>query len=380
MVIDELYDRLRRFPDVEAPNLFAVDGADRLLLDEAAPALESAAPGTIVVVDDQYGALTLGAAVRFGAERIRVHQDSVVAERALAANAEREDLTDRYRSCGLDADLLAGARVVLLRLPRSLSALTEIAEIVARHADPEVVVFAGGRDKHISLAMNDVLAASFAEVRASRGRQKSRVLTARRATPGPASYPVRERLDELGLTVVTHGAAFAGPRLDIGTRFLLDFFPRLDFPRNDTDEQIAVDLGCGTGILAAMLARQLPDVRLIATDHSAAAVASAAETAAANGLADRIDTLRDDAASSIAAGSVDLVVCNPPFHIGAAVHTGAAHKMFDAAARILRPGGQMWTVYNRHLDYRPALSGIVGSTRVEGRNRKFTVTRSVRSR
>ncbi|UZF46263.1 class I SAM-dependent methyltransferase [Rhodococcus rhodochrous] len=375
MLIDELYDRLRRFSDVEAPNLFAVDGADRLLLDEAASALESAAPGTVVVVDDQYGALTLGAAVRFGAERIRVHQDSVVAERALAANAEREGFTDRYRSCGLDADLLAGTRVVLLRLPRSLSALTEIAETVARHADPEVVVFAGGRDKHIGLAMNDVLAASFAEVRASRGRQKSRVLTARGATPGPASYPVRERLDELDLTVVAHGAAFAGPRLDIGTRFLLEHFPNLD-----ADARLAVDLGCGTGILAAMLARQLPAVRVIATDQSAAAVASAAETAAANGLADRIDTLRDDAASSVAAGSVDLVVCNPPFHIGAAVHTGAARKMFDAAARILRPGGQMWTVYNRHLDYRPALAGIVGPTRVEGRNRKFTVTRSVRSR
>ncbi|WP_443209503.1 class I SAM-dependent methyltransferase [Rhodococcus rhodochrous] len=375
MLIDELYDRLRRFPDVEAPNLFAVNGANRLLLDEAASALESAAPGTFVVVDDQYGALTLGAAVRFGAERIRVHQDSVVAERALAANAEREGFTDRYRSCGLDADLLAGTRVVLLRLPRSLSALTEIAETVARHADPEVVVFAGGRDKHIGLAMNDVLAASFAEVRASRGRQKSRVLTARGATPGPASYPVRERLDELDLTVVAHGAAFAGPRLDIGTRFLLEHFPNLD-----ADARLAVDLGCGTGILAAMLARQLPAVRVIATDQSAAAVASAAETAAANGLADRIDTLRDDAASSVAAGSVDLVVCNPPFHIGAAVHTGAARKMFDAAARILRPGGQMWTVYNRHLDYRPALAGIVGPTRVEGRNRKFTVTRSVRSR
>ena len=77
MLIDELYDRLRRFPDVEAPNLFAVDGADRLLLDEAAPALESAAPGTVVVVDDQYGALTLGAAVRFGQRHARSANDAV---------------------------------------------------------------------------------------------------------------------------------------------------------------------------------------------------------------------------------------------------------------------------------------------------------------
>lgn len=375
MLIDELYDRLRRFPDVEAPNLFAVDGADRLLLDEAATALESAAPGTVVVLDDQYGALTLGAAVRFGTENIRVHQDSIVAERALAANADREGLTDRYRSADLGAELLTGARVVLMRLPRSLTALAEIAEAIARFADPAVTVFAGGRDKHITLAMNEVLGRSFSDVRASRGRQKSRVLTARGATPGPLTYPVRDTLTELDLVVVAHGAAFAGPRLDIGTRFLIDHLKRVD-----PDVRVAVDLGCGTGILAALLARHRPDARVIATDQSAAAVASAAATAAANGVGDRVETLRDDVAGAIADGSVDVVVCNPPFHIGAAVHTGAALKMFDAAARILRPGGQMWTVYNSHLNYRPALSRVVGDTRVEGRNRKFTVTRSVRRR
>lgn len=375
MLIDELYDRLRRFPDVEAPNLFAVDGADRLLLDEAATALESAAPGTVVVLDDQYGALTLGAAVRFGTENIRVHQDSIVAERALAANADREGLTDRYRSADLGAELLTGARVVLMRLPRSLTALAEIAEAIARFADPAVTVFAGGRDKHITLAMNEVLGRSFSDVRASRGRQKSRVLTARGATPGPLTYPVRDTLTELDLVVVAHGAAFAGPRLDIGTRFLIDHLKRVD-----PDVRVAVDLGCGTGILAVLLARHRPDARVIATDQSAAAVASAAATAAANGVGDRVETLRDDVAGAIADGSVDVVVCNPPFHIGAAVHTGAALKMFDAAARILRPGGQMWTVYNSHLNYRPALSRVVGDTRVEGRNRKFTVTRSVRRR
>lgn len=375
MLIDELYDRLRRFPDVEAPNLFAVDGADRLLLDEAATALESAAPGTVVVLDDQYGALTLGAAVRFGTENIRVHQDSIVAERALAANADREGLTDRYRAADLGAELLTGARVVLMRLPRSLTALAEIAEAIARFADPSVTVFAGGRDKHITLAMNEVLGRSFSDVRASRGRQKSRVLTARGAIPGPLTYPVRDTLTELDLVVVAHGAAFAGPRLDIGTRFLIDHLKRVD-----PDVRVAVDLGCGTGILAALLARHRPDARVIATDQSAAAVASAAATAAANGVGDRVETLRDDVAGAIADGSVDVVVCNPPFHIGAAVHTGAALKMFDAAARILRPGGQMWTVYNSHLNYRPALSRVVGDTRVEGRNRKFTVTRSVRRR
>ncbi|MEE2031899.1 class I SAM-dependent methyltransferase [Rhodococcus chondri] len=375
MIISELFDRLRRFPDVEAPNLFAVDAADRLILDEADAALAAAPAGTVVVIDDDYGALTLGVAVRHGATALRVHQDSLVSERALAANAEREDLTGRYTTHGLGADLLAGARVVLLRLPRSLSALTEIAETIARYADPDVTVFAGGRDKHITVAMNDVLGISFDEVRASRGRQKSRVLTARVPTPGEPTYPVSEHLADLDLDVVAHGSAFAGPRLDIGTRFLVDFLPR-----TRDDATVAVDLGCGTGILAVLLARQRPGVRVIATDHSAAAVASTAATAAANGVADRVEVLRDDVAESLPDASVDLVVCNPPFHLGAAVHAGAAVKMFDAAARILRDGGELWTVYNRHLNYRVALRRIVGPTEVMGRNPKFVVTRSVRTR
>lgn len=370
-----LFDRLRRFPDVEAPNLFAVDAADRLILDEADAALAAAPPGTIAVVDDHYGALTLGAVARHDARGVRVHQDSLVSERALAANADRERLRDRYTTHGLDAALLADARVVLLRLPRSLAALAEIAEAVARHAAPEVTVYAGGRDKHLTPAMNDVLARSFGEVRASRGRQKSRVLLARGPVPGEPTYPVRETLADLELTVVAHGAAFAGARLDIGTRYLLDFLRQ-----TRRDLEVAVDLGCGTGILAAQLARLRPAARVIATDDSAAAVASAAATAAANGLADRIEVVRDDVAGSLPEASVDVVVCNPPFHIGAAVHTGAAEKMFAAAARVLRDGGELWTVYNSHLGYHSALRELVGPTTVSGRNRKFTVTRSVRTR
>ena len=144
--------------------------------------------------------------------------------------------------------------------------------------------------------------------------------------------------------------------------------------------RLAVDLGCGTGILAVSLARQNPDLRVVATDQSAAAIASAAATAAANGVADRVEVLRDDAASTLPDDSVDLVVCNPPFHVGAAVHSGAAEKMFDAAARILRDGGELWTVYNSHLNYRGTLRRVVGRTDMAGRNRKFTVTRSVRTR
>ena len=88
--------------------------------------------------------------------------------------------------------------------------------------------------------------------------------------------------------------------------------------------------------------------------------------------------LRDDAAGSVPDGSVDLVVCNPPFHLGAAVVTSAADRLFAAAARVLRPGGELWTVYNSALRHKPALSRLVGPTRVVDSTPKFTVTVSTR--
>jgi 16S rRNA (guanine1207-N2)-methyltransferase len=329
-----LLERLERAPDVDAPDLVAVDATDRLLLDTAAE-LVPAAPDAVAVVDDSYGALTLGATV-LGATGVRVHQDSLVGERALARNADRTALAGVYRSLPLGAELTAGSRVVLVKAPKSLDALREIAEVIAAGADDDVTVLVGGRVKHMTLAMNDVLRDSFREVSAGLARQKSRVLIARGPESVPSSFPRRETHADLGLTVCAHGAAFAGTRVDIGTRALLAVLDRAV-----PDAATALDLGCGTGVLAAALARARPDLSVTAVDQSAAAVASARATLAVGGLDRRVSVVRDDAADSLPDGGVDLVVCNPPFHQGTAVVTALADRLVTAAARVLRPGGEL---------------------------------------
>jgi len=369
----ELFHLLRRAPDVEAPDLVAVDATDRLLLDEAADLLSTCRPGEVAVVDDNYGALTLGAAALHKVTDVRVHQDLLVGELALARNAERTGLTGGYRQLPLSAELVDGARVVLVQAPKGLEALREIAEVVAASAAPDVTLLVGGRVKHMTHAMNDVLSASFTDVSATLARQKSRVLVARGPRAGTTSFPRRQEHADLGLTVCAHGAAFAGTKIDIGTRALLGSLDRMA-PSAAT----ALDLGCGTGVLAVLLARARPELAVLAVDQSAAAVASATSTAAANGVGDRIRVVRDDAAASLPDGSVDLVVCNPPFHLGAAVVTTAADRLFAAAGRVLRPGGELWTVYNSALRHKPTLTRLVGPTHVVDRTPKFTVTMSTR--
>lgn len=361
------WDDLRRWPDVEAANLQAWDASDRLILDEAGALPDGA--DDVAVIGDRHGALTLGV-LAAGASRVRVHQDGILGERALIANAKRRGV-DGFEHHPLDASLVSGARFVLLQLPRSLDELAEIAQLVAAHAHPEVRVVAGGRVKHMSRTMNDVLAQSFWEVTASLARQKSRVLHASQpAKDAASSWPHEQRHDDAGLTLVAHGGVFAGTGIDIGTRLLLDHIPDM------RQAQRAVDLASGSGVVAAALALARPDLDVLATDQSAAAVASTRATAVANGVGDRVEVVRADGLETLDTASAQLIVLNPPFHVGAAVHTGLAERLFADAARVLEPGGELWAVWNSPLNYRPILDKLIGSTKQVQRTSKFTVTSS----
>jgi 16S rRNA (guanine1207-N2)-methyltransferase len=374
-------DQFRRDPGATEPDLVTIDGTDRFILDEAPHVHGDAVrqPGEVAVVDDRNGVLTLGLLAVHGAADVRVVQDSLVAERALEANAGTFGRRGFHHPATLEA-AFRDVRLVLLRLSKSNDRLDEIARAVARYAAPDVVLLCGGQTKFMSLSQNDVLRRSFGEVVASRGRGKSRLLIAQdplRAAANRAAitapWPRSVHVDELGMTIVAHGGVFAGTSLDMGTRVLLDVMD--DAVPN---ARTAVDLGSGNGVIATAIARHRPALRVIATDSSAVAVASTRATADANGVGDRVRVVRSDAGDELDEGTAQLVLCNPPFHEGTMVSTDAAEAMFRNAATILQCGGELWCVWNSHLRYRPVLERLVGETRQIVRTPKFTVTASRR--
>jgi 16S rRNA (guanine1207-N2)-methyltransferase len=335
----------RTFPPVS-------DASDRLLLDEAAPILA----GTVVVVDAPEVAMRLRGEVA----ELRVFLDSARQQRQFVGREFDRSLEDT----------LAGADVVLLRLPKALNRLDDLAAQIARHAKPSVQVLGTGRLKYMALSMNDVLGRSFGSVRASLARQKSRVLFASLPRSVPPPTPTHNHLADFRLEIVAWGGVFAGATLDIGTRAMLATYDTL--PWFDT----AIDFGCGTGILAAELKRNRPSARVIASDDSRIAIESARDTFAANGL--DIEIAHEVLLSGQPDNSADLVVLNPPFHDGGPVAKHLAEEMIILAARKLKPGGELRTVWNSHLGYGATLKREVGPTRQIGRTAKFTVTASVR--
>ena len=336
-----------------------LDPVDRLLLDE----LGEVPAGRVAVLGDDTGALAT-ALVEHAGERVVAHCDSLVAERrvarALVGAAVGGEAVPTL------AEALTDAALVVLRLPKSLDALDEIARTATLLGTADVRVVAGGRVKHMTPSMNDVLGASFERVHASLGRQKSRVLHAAGPRAVEQVWPKHRRHADLDLTVHAFGAAFAGTRIDAGTRLLLGQLDGLA----DTDGTV-VDLGCGTGVLASVLARRFDDV--VAIDVSAAAVASARLTTAG-----AVDVRRGDGLTSLADASVATIVSNPPFHVGTAKDSTPTLAMIADAARVLVPGGELVLVYNSHLPYLPRLREV-GPTEILARDRSYLVTRTVRA-
>lgn len=286
----------------------------------------------------------------------------------------------------LDGTTLAGVDLVWLRLPQALGALDEYAGLVASHASESVRLIGAAREKHLNRTMNVTLSKHFNSVAGSLGQQKSRALLAsgpradntdarsssRMAEFSEAelSWPKHRSLEVGGheIELYWHGATFAAGRIDAGTQLLVEHLDRV------ADADRYLDFGTGSGVLAALLALGHPDASVDAVDTSQAAVRAARLTAA--GTQVRVHWASDLAGWS--ANSFDVIVCNPPFHRGAAKDSDPAFRIFEEAARTLSSGGEFWCVFNSHLPWRRHLTRLIGQTTLIAQNRHYTLTRSQR--
>jgi SAM-dependent methyltransferase len=97
----------------------------------------------------------------------------------------------------------------------------------------------------------------------------------------------------------------------------------------------ALEIGSGSGAMAAQLLRKFPDLRLIATDYDNHMVGRAQRTLAQFGT--RATTQRVDAAAlPFADASFDVVLSFAMLH-----HVGNWRRAVAEAIRVLRPGGRL---------------------------------------
>lgn len=356
-----------------------VDAADAYLLRH----LEDAEPfGEVVVLGDREGALLAELAERAGPTRLTLITDSFTAlEKARAKLGD-----DRVRLLSTRDEPPERIDVLLVRVPKSLALLEDQLHRLGPRLHERSLVVGTGKVTEIHTSTLELFERLVGPTRTSLAQRKARLIFSepevrreRPENPWPLSYPlpVDNSLGAVsGLRVANHAGIFCAERLDIGTRLFLQHLPTT---RGEVD---VVDLGCGNGVLGLAAALGNPRARLTLLDESFQAVASARETFAANLPAERVRATRfevGDALDPLPDASIDLVLNNPPFHSHRASTDETAWHMFTGARRVLRPGGELWIVGNRHLGYHGKLRRVFGNCDTVAGDPKFVVLRAVRS-
>jgi len=144
-------------------------------------------------------------------------------------------------------------------------------------------------------------------------------------------------------------------------REYVDLVSTAPLPAALASSSVAFDIGTGTGVLAAVLARRGIE-RVIATDVQPRALACARENLERLGLSQRVEVAQADL---FPAGRAALVVCNPPW-IPARPSSAMEAGVYDPDGQMLRgfisglsahlsPGGEGWLILSdlaEHLGLR----------------------------
>ena len=181
---------------------------------------------------------------------------------------------------------------------------------------------------------------------------------------------------EAGGRIHPHFGVFAPIR-----REYVDLVATTPLPSVSTSTCVAFDIGTGTGVLAAVLARRGIE-RVVATDLDPRALACARENVRRLGLSERIDVVQADLFPE---GRAALVICNPPW-IPARPSSPIENGIYDPESRMLRgflaklpahlePGGEGWLILSdlaEHLGLRTRASLLeefeAARLRILGRN------------
>jgi release factor glutamine methyltransferase len=95
-----------------------------------------------------------------------------------------------------------------------------------------------------------------------------------------------------------------------------------------------LDLGTGSGAIAVTLACERPDVRIVASDTSAAALDIARVNARKHGCAGRIELLRGSWYQAVPGRRFDLVVANPPYVAAGDAHLAEGDLRFEPGSAL----------------------------------------------
>lgn len=351
---------IKRYPFKKNDLLQGYDSADELCLEHMSTL--DLTGKKILIINDHFGALACGLMNYYPT----VYTDSFVSMKGIEENSKGKieaihnfkDFSDQYD-------------YVLIQLPKNMSYFEDILATLTHHLHKESLIICTGMVKHMAPTSFDLLQKYIGPTTTSLAKKKARLIfTPFQKEEVTSPYPIKLKIEHFEKPFTNHSNLFSREKLDIGTRFFLEHIPTGPF-------ETILDLGCANGIIGIKAKQLNPKAEIIFADESSMAVASAEENFFQY-FPQGASFVWNNCYENRPKGSVDLVLCNPPFHQGNTIGDFIAWQMFQDSFDCLRSGGTLRVIGNSHLGYQLKLKKIFGNSKLVATNAKFVICEAIK--
>ncbi|MFY3327486.1 methyltransferase [Vibrio fluvialis] len=370
-----LHDRtltLHRYPKRSNETLQAWDAGDEYLINHVHD-LNLPAGSRILILNDNFGALSCWFAQH---HQVTMMSDSFIAHQATLSNLEQNHCTAVTLLSTFDA-IPNDIDMVLLQIPRNNRHLIwQLSQLRAALVE-DCPVVAVNKAKEIHSSTLKLFEKHLGQTTTSLAWKKHRLVFSQ-----PNSQPVidvspdtRWQVEGSNIELNNLPNVYSGESLDQGARFLLPHLPRYENLKH------FLDLGCGNGVLSVRMGQLNPQAAITCVDESFMAVESARQNLVANlGNERKIECIANNCLDGFETATTELVVCNPPFHQQQAITDHIAWQMFCDSKHVLRKGGKLLVIGNRHLGYDVKLARLFGRSQVKtvASNKKFVILQAIK--
>lgn len=365
---------LDRFPTGQVNrSLQAWDAADEYLLNYLEQEQIASSPKKVLIFNDSFGALSCNLLQH----QLYCVNDSFLSHQGIAHNIEQNGLSSDNTSLLTSLeDLPTDIDIVLFKIPKSKALLCYQLSQIKQQLDKNVIFIAADRAKEIHSSTLKLFENYLGSTKTSLAVKKARLVfsefdndNALSAT-SISSWP----LENTAYTLHNHANVYAREKLDIGARYFMQNLPVVK-----ADTQV-IDLGCGNGVIGLEVLSKQPDAHVHFIDESYMAIESAKLNIQENlpSVVEQCHFQLNDCLTSVEGGSVDLVLCNPPFHQQTATTDHIAWQMFKDSHRVLKKGGELRIIGNRQLAYHIKLKRIFGNEKLIASNDKFVTISAIK--
>ncbi|MEY8212975.1 MAG: methyltransferase [Colwellia sp.] len=378
---------LSRFPASQVNrSLQAWDSADEYLINHVNELGLINTKTKVAIFNDAFGALATNFC-HSGTENPEVIciNDSYISSQGISYNIEQNSLDDSNIEQLNSLDSLPNdIDIILYKIPKSKALLIEQLIQIKKSVSDNCIFIAADRAKEIHSSTLKVFEKHLGTTKTSLAVKKARLIFCQfdnkqvHQSPFPTIWSLAHKSSNDSpsreLIISNHANVYAREKLDIGARYFIENLPKV------AANSKVIDLGCGNGVIGLSVLANQADAHVQFIDESTMAIASAKQNIMTNlpELIEQCEFTLNDSLTDIEGGSVDLILCNPPFHQNTATTDHIAWQMFKDSHRVLKKGGELRIIGNQQLAYHIKLQRLFGNETLIASNNKFVTQSAIK--